>query len=381
VLQIAQLSIYKSLDATKVKSLLLFIWILQSSLVLFSQGEYFVNSVGDKVSKDKAIYKRTVQKLDKDYWEVSDYYLDGTLQMTGFYKDKKLTVETDSFTWYYINGQIQSKRAYNHGKENGTFESYYFNGKKRILGQYKNGEKHGKWFYWAFDETLRKELVYFNDKPSGTWIWYDSTGREHYRLTEASEATVDSLYQPAKLKNGMSFSEYLSTMEYPKDVLEENIIGATHIEFAIDKDGSVKDIDVIVPSDKRLTAAAIEHIMNMPECTPAKEFNKNVKKYYIIPIKFSFKTESYELSEELKASFYYNSGLEAAKSNDIKRAIRRLQYAVIIDPVDVDLNYLLGLLYHLSNDLPNACKYWTMAYSLQPEKLDEEKKKICGIKE
>lgn len=361
------------------KKEILLIATLLFSMILFAQKEYYINSDGEEVLKHKALYKRVVERIEKSHYKVSDYYLDGSIQMTGYYSDKKLTIEKDTFTYYFISGRIESKVGYNDKGRNGTYESYYFKGNKSSLGNYKDGKKEGKWLSWDFNGKLESEKEYANGKPTNTWIWYDSLGNQKLKIEQATEAKINSLSSPPKLKNGMTIHEYFSTIEYPEEILADNKIGVTHLEFLIDTNGNVKDVEVIIHSDERLSDVVVEHAYNMPECIPRKNTNKKTETRIIIPLSFRTSDKYPNLTDTQKAKQYYNSALIAAQQKNYGVATGRLLHAMLYNPSDVDINYLLGTMWFQLEEYPKACKYWTLAYTMQPDKLDEEKKRFCEI--
>tara|TARA_R110002049_G_scaffold260502_2_gene436414 strand:- start:712 stop:1803 length:1092 start_codon:yes stop_codon:yes gene_type:complete len=350
------------------------------TLSLSAQEPYFVNSKGDKVDEKYAKYRRSVEKIDKSKWKKTDYYLNGALQMEGYYANRKLTIKKDTFTWYYMSGRVESKAFYINGKRDGSYESFYFNGNKNKTGSYSEGKLDGKWHEWAFDGILLSEKEYSKGEPINTWTYYDSLGVEKYKIVDANKAKVKDVYKQTSLKNGMSFEEYFSTLEYPKEVIEQNIVGYTMLEFLIDTNGHVKDVEIIIQSDKRISTAAVNHILNMPECIPSKSFGKSVETKLIIPLNFMLRDGSYEITNKEKADHFYNSAIKAAQNNDNDKAIRRLYYGSRFMPTDVESNYLLGLLFLQKNDLPNACKYFTIVYNLDKEKLEDERKYLCELK-
>lgn len=348
-------------------------------MFLSAQKEYFINNDGDEVLEHKALYKRVVEKIEKSNWKVSDYYLDGSLQMTGFFSDKQLTIEKDTFTWYFISGRMERKVAYNEKGRNGTYESYFFKGNKSSLGQYKDGKKDGKWLEWNFEGMLTNEKEYSNGNPTNTWIWYDSLGLVKYKIEDANQTKIDNLLERAKLKNGMTFQEYFATIEYPKEVLDDNIIGITYLEYTIDTNGLVKDVEIIIQSDIRLSTAAVNHTLKMPECIPGKHLDRKIETVFNVPINFRLENDVLKLTDSQKADQFFNSALKAAQQKKYDIARRRLFVAVSFKPTDVDINYLLGTMSFQLEDYADACKYWTLAYTLNPDKVDDKKKCFCEI--
>ena len=50
---------------------------------------------------------------------------------------------TGSNEWFYEDGQLQRKRNYKDGKEDGLYESYHENGQLKSKRNYKDGKEEG----------------------------------------------------------------------------------------------------------------------------------------------------------------------------------------------------------------------------------------------
>ena len=82
------------------------------------------------------------------YGEVSDYYIDGTLEMRGKYKSN---IKYDTFYFYFPNGKLKSK------------------------GIYKKNKRYDLWFHY-YENGLLRDKVLFNDVFIAALEYYSPTG-------------------------------------------------------------------------------------------------------------------------------------------------------------------------------------------------------------
>ena len=84
---------------------------------------------------------------------------------------------TGSNEWFYEDGQLQRKRNYKDGKEDGLYESYHENGQLEFKGNYKDGERDGlrEWYYE--DGQLQRKRNYKDGKKDGLYESYHENGQ------------------------------------------------------------------------------------------------------------------------------------------------------------------------------------------------------------
>lgn len=74
---------------------------------------------------------------------------------------------------------------------------------------------------------------------------------------------------------------------YPSDAKAEGIEGTVYIQFIINIDGSVRDLESLNPrSDQRLVEAAFAVISQMPDWKPGEHEGQKVKVQYVLPINY-----------------------------------------------------------------------------------------------
>lgn len=73
---------------------------------------------------------------------------------------------------------------------------------------------------------------------------------------------------------------------YPEEALKQNEEGIVHVQFAINKNGSISDIQVVKSVSSLLDAEAIRLIKLMPEWLPAEKDGRPYRLRVELPISF-----------------------------------------------------------------------------------------------
>lgn len=76
---------------------------------------------------------------------------------------------------------------------------------------------------------------------------------------------------------------------YPKEAQDKKIQGKVLVEFIVDKEGNVTDVNVLKSAHPLLDAEAVRVCRAMPQWTPAQDGDgKYVKSTYQLPFTFQF---------------------------------------------------------------------------------------------
>jgi membrane associated rhomboid family serine protease len=107
------------------------------------------------------------------------------------------TIETTPVTiWYDSLWQVtaQNNAAFYRegtmdyaGNAHGAVEDYFLNGTLQMKGFYNRGIKDGHFFYYNENGTYSSYGLYINDDPSGTWRFFDQTGMKSYDMAYSRE--------------------------------------------------------------------------------------------------------------------------------------------------------------------------------------------------
>jgi hypothetical protein len=93
-----------------------------------------LNTPADKKSTE--IYDRKVMSASNGAFEVAVTDKDGNIRMEGTYADADLTRAEGPFTYYYPNGNIESKGMYVNGMKSGTWHRYSADGTPKAERNY-----------------------------------------------------------------------------------------------------------------------------------------------------------------------------------------------------------------------------------------------------
>lgn len=75
-------------------------------------------------------------------------------------------------------------------------------------------------------------------------------------------------------------------INYPAKARAENVQGRVIVQFTVDKNGDIKDVEVVRSVSPELDAEAIRVVMSMPRWIPGKQRGKTVAVKYTLPINF-----------------------------------------------------------------------------------------------
>lgn len=260
-----------------------------------------------KTKQENASYYRKLVKVRNSENEkrflVLDYYLTDTLQMSGYYKDRKLTIKDGDFVYYYENGQKSMVKTYVNGKTEGFVYHYYENGTLSSSVNTVHGLNEGQERNYFEHGQLLSEVIYLNDKMNGVCKWYYENGQpssievyeadslisfELFLETGEKDTLTPSPFMPAEFPGGMEkLKRYLSVnIIYPDYALKHNIEGKVYIRFVVDKTGLIENITVLKSPQKLLDEEAVRVVKKMPDWKPCKYHNRAIPSVYHLPITF-----------------------------------------------------------------------------------------------
>ena len=287
-----------------------------------------------------AAYYRTWESANGGF-TIADYYIDGTLMLTG-----SMRSNNEKEFWDYRTGHFA-----------------YYHPLKYIMceGDFKNGKREGKWsYYMPGSDTLLMDVIFKNDLTCKN-IFYGGPNAKsgieteiEYHLEIKKEVKNDPLtvtlqndsiyteivtdyYENGKIKsktidednkakamlsencfgiNGKdtacaehekhslfrdfftkkdytkpeapySIAAYLGqNIHYPDYAIEKSIEGRVMIEFIVLEDGTIAGAIVNRSVSSYLNEEALRVVAKMPKWKPATNHGKRVKVYFRQPVKF-----------------------------------------------------------------------------------------------
>lgn len=83
-------------------------------------------------------------------------------------------------------------------------------------------------------------------------------------------------------------NEWLANnVTYPPEAREKNIEGKVYVQFIIEKDGSVSNVNIVKGKDVLLDNEALRVVKSMPKWKPGKQRGQKVKVSYTLPVNFA----------------------------------------------------------------------------------------------
>lgn len=339
-----------------IKKLLLLSIFTVITLNIYSQKlkTYYINSDDERGSELYAKFKRTVLNQD-EIWVVKDYYLNDSIRMTGNFLDKKLTQKSDTFNYYYPNGKLSS------------------------VVVYKNDLKHGSAKFYDITGNLSRLANYSTDQPTGKWIWYNEDGSIESELDNVNQDIISENYAHAEYVGGRkSLNDYLKKTDYSLQFGKMAIYDRTYTTFQINEEGVVTDVDIIIHGTKKMDEVIIKQLYNMPKWTPEKKNGKYVPTNFVLPIRFSNKSEKL-LSDKILGEAFFISGTDDYKEEKYEKAVFKLIRAIGYNHMEAKYYFLLGHSYYMLKKHDFACENWTIANSFGSEILKKEIKNLCNL--
>lgn len=256
-------------------------------------------------SENAKYYRKTIN--EKNLWIVYDYYIDGTLQMTGCFLDKKIKNRHGYFTYYYENGNVESRGEYTNNLKTGIWQYYYKNRNSQLMTSktFVQGKKNGEINSYFYDDKIDYKGYYLNDELDGEWYYYFKNGKISSHETYQNGKLIDFEFfdeEGNKLKTDINdkittFPEYYGGLDSlnkflieqgQKEIEIQKIYpkGKTIVQFIVNIDGSISDIEVVENANLESEAVALAIVKKMPNWKPGKSHNRPVKIYYRVPINF-----------------------------------------------------------------------------------------------
>lgn len=177
------------------------------------------------------------------------------------------------------------------------------------------------------------EIAIVPDKPEKVII----NGKE-VEVLDAPEIMPE---YPGGINGIMSFLS--SKLVYPQEAFENNIQGRVLVQFVVDTEGNVSNVEIREGVHPLLNEEALRVVRMLNGWTPGKYQGKPVNVWYVLPV--SFKLQDDMLQEEVWD-------------------------AVPIDSIGYQEMMDLGLKAQSENNLPHATAYFKEAFHINPYSID-----------
>lgn len=222
-----------------------------------------------------------------------DNIREGNLIERVYSKSGKLQSSCSLLLQFTMNANKDIIEAYTSGKipwydprmernieslRDGTFKEWYENGQLRKEIEYKEGKMNGHYIsYWENGQIKREEYVGRDKLIEGKC--FDQLGN----LLKYSP-----LEQMPEFPGGeqMLLKFLCDNVKYPATMHELGIQGKVIVQFAVEKDGSLSDIKILLKLHPAGDKEAIRIISIMPKWKPGIKEDEPAATTYILPINF-----------------------------------------------------------------------------------------------
>lgn len=219
------------------------------------------NLVGDI---DKATFFSRIQKVNDTCWVVNNYNMFGPMISKEVYKDEDNKIAHGTWIFYKPNGYMDSICTFRNNLAHGSW--YFTNDTNRVYLQKK------------FENGRLKEVIDF--------IKRDSVNKAKGN-TESTGELTDVQSESEFPGGGSAWARYLNkNFRYPERAIKSRLQGEVGIQFIVNLDGKVEDVEVYKSVEYSLDDEARRLIDISPRWTPAIKDGKKIKTYKRQPVVF-----------------------------------------------------------------------------------------------
>jgi len=172
----------------------------KDSIQYFKLDTIFHSNWIKTTKKDAEFYRKFPLKKVGNLYQVKDYYINGNLQMEGFWIDPISQIHQGKTTWYYKNGNKKRIETVDHGDYQGECKTFFKDGTIKTNGiykkdlkysgsfeeccphiyytTYKNGEKETEYQYYKNSKIIATKSFYGKEGYIIKTVYFDNKGIE-----------------------------------------------------------------------------------------------------------------------------------------------------------------------------------------------------------
>ena len=206
-------------------------------------------------------------------WRVYD--LDNKVsKIVRFREDQRspLLLENYRVQWYTDEGDTLVDQGI------GVYTTYWPQGSIHSTGMVQNGVKEGDWVAY----TVNGNLLYEESYQHGHLLRGTSFG------ADGASYSYDSLYTTIQPYGGWQkyYIGVADRMRYPKQARRAGIEGVVYVQLIVERDGSLKEIDVLQGIGMGCDEQAVKAVQEGPHWHPATVRGQPVRLLSLLPITF-----------------------------------------------------------------------------------------------
>ena len=239
-----------------------------------------------------------------------------TLTQEVEFQNKTFSRKEGKARYWSESGTLIKEGNYQNNLATGEWKFYHRkSGALQSKGTFEDGNKVGKWTIYDHKGRKSQEVEYVNDLREGPFMEFDSnmvmTNKGVYKsdtiftqdlVKEVDEdALLSRVEQMPYLTSCKSILEdeernecstqallkYIySNLKYPAKARDLELQGAVMVEFIVEKDGSVSNIDVYKGLNQYFKDEVYRVVNQMPSWEAGTQMGKKVRVLFKLPVRF-----------------------------------------------------------------------------------------------
>ncbi len=203
---------------------------------------------------------------------------------------KKINDSTYEWRYYNYSGpliNIETTKDEAGARPHGYLAYYGKDGKIDSSGSSLDGRKNGWWYYYTDSLTVWLKEKYENGRLLERM---DTLAMRLEREKENAQFDSTDVLIEASFKNGdKDWMKYIQkNLKVPDRTEKIGRGGTVIVQFVVDKDGNVRDVDIVRSVEYAIDEAAISLIEKSPVWKPASVNGRPVKAYRRQPLTVQF---------------------------------------------------------------------------------------------
>lgn len=231
-----------------------------------------------KKQQDAAFYRDWYQ--DHDTVRVKEYEVGGRLILEGSYKDKTFKTRVGKFTVYEKDRKV-SEGSYADGKKNGYWSNWRSSGVLMSTGAFADDKRDGAWTYYYENGKVQAEVSY----TKGVTVAVKEYHTDGHMLNEEDTFLFPLEQAVFNPDHGEVYQFLARNIQYPKEARENGIEGKVVLQFVVNREGSVSNVEII-RSDHYFDQECLRVVKSMPAWKPGKNNGKPVCTIVTLPVQF-----------------------------------------------------------------------------------------------
>jgi antitoxin component YwqK of YwqJK toxin-antitoxin module len=297
-----------------------FIFLLISNISVLAQTDtviVFYDATGKVCKEDDATSFSLRTKEDDHYKKLMVNAMDNKIAWLAYFSDSDCKIFDGPYKELYKNATVKRQGYYHENKKTNTWKTWsddgrltdsfvYLNGyvtgiglswdkeghiiDSLMFGQNGDGISHG---YWS-NGNFSQRGAYKQGKKDGLWTYYRSSGKKSQEVNYVADSAISYTCYDENGNLQKENCEYEKEASFPggdkkwKQYLENklsfinlqsSISGTVWIQFVVNSDGSIIDVEILHSVDPTLDDVFVNVIKGSPKWQHAVQFNRPVKAY------------------------------------------------------------------------------------------------------